>query len=386
MKSTFVRDRYTWMLYLLLAFYVYFLNGLGPITPFLKEELNLSYTVSSLHYSMFALGILLVGVGGSLAIRRLGRWRSLWLGTGAISVMTFFLALGRSPWVTISASFFMGLFSSLIIVIVPLALTELHGDMRAVAISEANMIASLVATSAPVLVGALARTQVGWRAALVSVAFAPLLLFPLFRSARPRDVKNEFDGSNARRKPLPWLYWLYWVCLFLGVSAEFCMISWSADYLKTTLNMTQADAALSVSLFLLAMILGRFTGSRLVQRISIRRVLPVSILLAVGGFFLYWANFSILLTLFGLFLAGLGIANLYPLGITLALGAAGDELVQGSTRASLASGLAILVLPLVLGRLADAIGIHAAYMVVPVVLLASLLLLMLGEKMNRQAV
>lgn len=61
MTRTFHRDRYTWLAYLSLAFYGYFLNVLGPITPFLKEELGLSYTLSSLHFTAFAVGILFVG-------------------------------------------------------------------------------------------------------------------------------------------------------------------------------------------------------------------------------------------------------------------------------------------------------------------------------------
>ena len=67
MQQTFHRDRFTWLAYLSLAFYGYFLNVLGPITPFLKDELGLSYTVSSLHFTAFAVGILLIGVGGHLA-------------------------------------------------------------------------------------------------------------------------------------------------------------------------------------------------------------------------------------------------------------------------------------------------------------------------------
>ncbi|MGZ3461384.1 MAG: hypothetical protein ACXU86_23075, partial [Archangium sp.] len=62
MTQTFHRDRLTWLAYALLAFYGYFLNILGPITPFLKEELGLSYTVSSLHFTAFAVGILLIGL------------------------------------------------------------------------------------------------------------------------------------------------------------------------------------------------------------------------------------------------------------------------------------------------------------------------------------
>lgn len=54
MPQTFRRDRLTWLLYLLLAFYGYSLNLPGPITPFLRRELGLSYTVSSLHFSAFA--------------------------------------------------------------------------------------------------------------------------------------------------------------------------------------------------------------------------------------------------------------------------------------------------------------------------------------------
>jgi MFS family permease len=57
MTQPFIRDRFTWLTYLLLAFYGYFLNILGPITPFLKDELELSYTVSSLHFTAFASGI-----------------------------------------------------------------------------------------------------------------------------------------------------------------------------------------------------------------------------------------------------------------------------------------------------------------------------------------
>jgi len=42
MAQVFHRDRVTWLAYLRLAFYGYFLNSLGPITPFLKDELKLS--------------------------------------------------------------------------------------------------------------------------------------------------------------------------------------------------------------------------------------------------------------------------------------------------------------------------------------------------------
>jgi len=153
MARTFHRDRFTWLAYLSLAFYAYFLNALGPITPFLKEELHLSYTVSSFHFTAFAVGILLIGLGGHWLIQRIGRWWSLWIGAIGMSLSALILLAGKTPVITIGACFLMGLIGSLILAIVPAALSEGHGELRAVALSEANMISSVVATAAPLMVG-----------------------------------------------------------------------------------------------------------------------------------------------------------------------------------------------------------------------------------------
>src|SRR5512147_550889 len=103
MHQPFHRDRFTWLAYLSLAFYAYFLNVLGPITPFLKEELQLSYTVSSFHFTAFAVGILLIGFGGHFVIQRIGHSRSLWVGMFGISLSALLLLIGKNPIITIGA-------------------------------------------------------------------------------------------------------------------------------------------------------------------------------------------------------------------------------------------------------------------------------------------
>ena len=374
MARTFHRDRFTWLAYLLLAFYGYFLNVLGPITPFLKSELNLSYTVSSLHYTAFAVGILLVGLGGHLVIERLGRWHSLWIGALGMSLSAVLLVFGKIPAVTIGASFLMGLVGSLILAIVPAALSEQHGDQRAVALSEANVISSFVSTGAPLLVGWFARFAGDWRLALGTVAFTPVLLYLFFgRGSAPASPSTQADATLIRQ-PLSAQFWIYWVAIVLAVSVEFCMISWSADFLATVLGMQKADAAQGVSLFLGGMIFGRLAGSRLVQYFSTPRVVTASILLASFGFLIFWKSGIVFLGLGGLFLTGLGVASLYPLILSLAMGVAGDNTVQASARATLASGTAILASPLVLGRLADAVGIGLAYGVVLLLLVGVFLI------------
>jgi fucose permease len=177
-------------------------------------------------------------------------------------------------------------------------------------------------------------------------------------------------------------YWIYWAALVLAVAVEFCMIFWSADFLEHELGMLKADAAQAVSLFLAAMIVGRLAGSRLVQRISTRKMVTASILVAGAGFLIYWKAGSILPGVGGLFVTGLGVASLYPLILSLAIGAADGNTVQAGARATLASGAAILSLPLVLGRLADAVGIRPAYGVVAFLLLSVFLIIQSAGRLS----
>jgi fucose permease len=374
MHQTFHRDRFTWLVYLSLAFYAYFLNVLGPITPFLKDEMQLSYTVSSFHFTAFAIGILLVGLGGHLIVQQMGRPRTLWVGLFGMSLSALLLLLGTSPILTIGASFLMGLIGSLILIVVPAALADQHKELKAVALSEANVIASLFATGAPLLVGWFAQWLGQWRFALGILALFPIFMFLGMRNDRAPETIPVHETSTQSSRSLPKLFWVYWVALFLGVAVEFCMVYWSADYLEQVLAIGKASAAQAVSLFLAAMITGRVIGSRLVQRFSPRTVVSISILIAGLGFLLFWRTETVFLGLSGLFLTGLGVANLYPLLLSLAIGAAQGNTDQAGARATLASGTAILALPLALGRFADAVGIRLAFGVVLVLLISVFLI------------
>jgi fucose permease len=270
----------------------------------------------------------------------------------------------------------MGLVGSLILVIIPSALSDQHGEARAVALSEANVIASLVSAAAPLLVGWCARLPGGWRLALGGMTLAPMLMYLGFRRASPLQPAPHQQGSLSARRPLPVLFWVYWVAIVLAVSVEFCMVFWSADYLENSLDMLKVDAAQAVSLFLIAMIVGRLADSRLVQRFAAHKVVIASVLVAGVGFLIYWTTSTAVLGLVGLFVTGLGVAGLYPLSLSLAIEAAGGDTVQAGARAALASGTAILALPLVLGRLADMAGIRPAYGVVGILLIGVFLIVL----------
>jgi fucose permease len=380
LKPTFQRSRATWLAYLLIAFYGFMLNSLGPITPLLKREMGLTYAVSSLHFTAFAAGILLVGLFGHRVIRRLGIRRSLWTGAWGLSVGVLVLIAGRTPALTLPASLVMGSVGSLLLILVPSSLSEEHGKHCAVALSEANVVASSVSATAPLLVGWLAGTAAGWRLGLGLAALAPAGLFlSLGRTPVFADTSERATDSTLKPQPLPRLFWYYWAGLVLSVSVEFCMLSWSGDFLARELGMSPARGSQMTSLFLVGMVMGRLAGSRIVQRLAAPRLLLGSILLAAGGFLLFWRTGTRLPALTGLFLTGLGVASLYPILLSLALGTSRGQAVQASARATLASGLAILASPLILGSIADALGIARAYGIVAVFLAIVFIVVLVAE-------
>ncbi len=384
MTAKFVRNRATWMAYILMALYGYFLNVLGPITPFLHDEFHLSYIVSSLHFSAFAVGILVVGLGGHVVINRTGRVRALSIGAAGLGLGALLLVLGRAPVVTVGAAFLMGCVGSLILAVVPPVLAHEHGEMGAVAISEANVLSSVLAAIAPILVGWLAGLLVGWRLALVVAAVVSILIGAVLfwqgqaseNQAQANRPKNDLPVRQSG-PGLPRVFWFYWITLVLAVAIEFCTIYWSADYMMSALGLAQARAAQSVSLFLVGMITGRLVSSRVLRYLSARSVVLISIGLGILGFLFFWTTTSVGVGMVGLTVMGLGVAGLYPLILSMAIGAAKGREDQAGARATLASGTAILILPLVLGRLADLAGLKIAFTVIAVLFVAMMGMMMI---------
>jgi fucose permease len=371
MKKTksITRDKFTWLTYLMLGYYSYLLNGLGPVMPFLRAELRMSYTLSSFHFSAFAIGMLLAGLGSDRLARRFGRRRIFWSGALGMAGGVILLLMGYHPVLTISGAFLMGTIGSLLLVMIPAALSDRYGPWRAIALSEANVVASLCGGLAPVAIGFFVKADLGWRGALIVIILTALLLRLIFRHVLFPEATNSSPLQSSSQKRLPKIYWVYWNILVLAVSVEFCIIFWSATFLEMERGLLKANAAFIMSLFLGAMVLGRLIGSRISHYAQSEKIVLGSVGISLIGFFIHWWATPTLLTMSGLFLAGLGVANLYPQILALAIGAAPNQTDTASARASLASGSAILLLPLLLGGLADRIGLWYAYGLVVILLL-----------------
>ena len=106
-----------------------------------------------------------------------------------------------------------------------------------------------------------------------------------------------------------------------------------------------------------------------------RAVLAAGLLIVVVGGALVWTSTVAVGTGAGLFLGGLGTGALWPVGIAVALQRAGRAQLEGSARATLASGVAVLVAPSALGFAADTVGVVTAWTIVLAFAAAALVLL-----------
>lgn len=355
------RTQLTWLVYFLLAYYSFIINGLGPVMPFLRTELQLSYTLSSLHFSAFALGMVLAGLLGDRVVARLGRRRGLWGGGFGLAAGTVLLTVGSQPLVTIAGTLMMGTLGSFTFFLVNSTLADYYRDQRIIALTEASVVGGLAAVGAPLVIGQMQRVGLGWRLSLLLVGALFGLVYIWLRRVSILEPGSAGQTETTAGSGLGLGYWLNWLLLYLVVSIEFCVLYWGADFLMAGFGLPKTEAVTSLSLFLGAMLAGRFGGSRLAYRISESRLLLAGLSLVLVGFPVYAFASSAFLSLTALALTGLGVANLYPASLSLSIQAAAGKEDLASARAAMGSGLAILSMPLLLGWLADQTSLPAAY-------------------------
>ena len=141
-RPPFHRDELTWLAFGMLGFYNYLLSGLGPLMPSLREELGLSYTIASLHFSAFAVGMILAGLVGDRVVRRYGRRTVFWIGASGLVAGAVALTIFHTPILTVGSVLLMGGVGSLVLILIPAILADRHGENRAVAIVEANTLSA----------------------------------------------------------------------------------------------------------------------------------------------------------------------------------------------------------------------------------------------------
>ena len=379
------RDGVTLLIYAQLGVWGYFLYGFGPVVPLLRDEQRVSASVASLHGTALAVGAVAAGALFPALTRRLGRAGALWLALIGVGVTGTVLCLARALPATLLATVAVATCGSLLINAVVATLTAYHGAAGPAAIAEANAVACGMGVVAPAVVGLTVRAGLGWRPAIAVVVGLVGLLTVVALAARirvPYGVPKAAAVRLVTPARLPTPYWLAWALLAATGSVEVCASLWAAEVLRGRAGMDAGGAAAALSAIVAGMFVGRLVGSRLALRMGPVPLMLRALALSGAGFALFWLATVPWLAVLGLLVLGLGNAMHYPLGISLALRAAPGQEDRAAARASYGMALAFGVSPFVLGAVADGVGAHRAFLVVPVFLaLAAGLVTPLGRRL-----
>ncbi len=187
----------------------------------------------------------------------------------------------------------------------------------------------------------------------------------LLPDAHPKDA-----AARHNRPAIPRAAWA--PIIILGAIAVADMLcegaaaDWAAVYLHTSLGAAPAIAALGFTAYLLAMVIVRLAGNKLVSRFAERKLLPALAALATVLFAVGLAVNVVPLVLIGFAGLGAGLATVIP----VVFSAAGrvPEINAGTavTLVSACGWAGFVCGPVVIGQLADVTSLRLALVLVPV--------------------
>lgn len=382
--TSFKRDRFTWLAYLLVAFFAYLQAAWGPLMPFLRDELQLSYTLAGLHFSAFALGMILAGLSSRLVNYRWGSRFAIWGGAAGMALGVLLLVASHTVALTIMSALLMGLLGSVLKNTIQANISEHHDRYRTAALTEMSAVGSASAGLVPLVIGGFTHFGMGWRPAIALAAIALIVIFWQYRRICPPQSPICNPSNTVQKLPLP--FWGYWAALFFGVAIGYCLTYWGADFLSTVVGLARSDAASAMSVFLFAGMVGRVAGSQLSKKIPDECLVVGAIGMTTVGFLLFWLASITWLNLLGLMITGIGAANFYPLLLSAAMSTTQQQPNQATARLSIGAGLAIFIAPFLLGWIADQIELKQAFGLVIILLVAITVLLLLARHLKQRMV
>jgi len=370
------RDRPTWAGYLLITSYSWFIYGFSATQTLIRDEQETSRTVSGLHAVSFSLGGIVAGLIAARLILAFGRGRFLTMAVVGTTIGILIYTAPGGTSVTLTGAFVASFFGSSIIVGASAFLFDHQKEAGPAAVTEANAVAAFGGILAPLAIGIGSFIFLGWRTGLW-ILFAGFIVSLLLMRKSPDVFRVPVDEQirEANKVPFPQRFWWALATLFLLLTTEFTLILWSADLLRERAGFEAGAAAASVAALTGGIFLGRVSGSRLAEYFPVDRILSFAILITFGGWLVVWLSSVAAIMILGLVLSGIGVALFWPFGISRVVMASGGQNDRATALSTVAGATAGGIGPFVLGAMADSVGVHTAFLMLPVTLLAGFFLI-----------
>ncbi|MBX4163201.1 MULTISPECIES: MFS transporter [Priestia] len=359
----------------LASYALYLLGGLvitavGSVLPQLLTHYHVSYTVGGQLVLLGSLGFL---IGVPLSSFLLGRFREMNLLTIAALMIALsqigMLLLPPFEWI-IAFNFLNGIGVAALEVVVATLMMEVFIGRRAIVMSYLEVSFGLGALLMP-LVASLLISQNSWRFSFFITSVLALLMVVVCKMIpfkKETVSTSESDASDASSEPAPVLAknqrWkilaLFSVMIFMYAGVESSMNNFLSSIFIAYLDVIPSQATLSISVFWVAMLIGRVATGWIIRIVTYERYLFGSI----GGTIVSLVLFIVLKEAVAGYILlgflGLAMSGIYSITMVYA-----NHTFTGSARIVTSlitgfSGLGGAIFPALIGFTMDASGIASA--------------------------
>ncbi len=203
------------------------------------------------------------------------------------------------------------------------------------------------------------------------LALAILIYYSFYLVEDPPVEEVQEKGSKFRlptKAILP-----LGIIAFCGMIGEGAMTDWSAIFMNTVVGASEAFSAFAFGVYATTMTIGRLVGDRLTQRWGSDRLLTFDGILAITGLGLVVLFPSMIPSLIGFAMIGLGISTIVPIIYSRSGNIKGVNPSVGIAMATTIGYAGFFVGPPVIGFLADWIGLRFGFLFILILLVLMLL-------------
>lgn len=361
--------------------------AIGPILPTVITQFELTNASAGALLSLLTFGILVGSLVFGPVVDRYGFKVPLGLASALVGVGLEAMAFAGGLGLLRAGVFAIGMGGGVINGATSALVADLQPERRSAGLSLLGVFFGVGALGVPLVLGLLEdrvsyQTILGTMGAL---AAPPLALFATLRFPAPKQPQGFplRTGLGLLRDPV---LWLFGSMLFFQSGMEITVGGWTAAYVSAELHLRAGHAAYFLSLYWLALTLGRFSLSILLRHRSPAAVLLGSMAIALAGSLALLAARAPAVAALGVFLVGAGFAGVFP----IVLGFVGDRYPSVSgTAFGIALVLALcggMAFPYATGALGDAYGLRTSLLVVPLGITGSAILFGLVRRRSPVAV
>jgi fucose permease len=325
-----------------------------------------------------AAGYFLSSLASSMVLRRLGPKATILCGLAACIAGLAFFASGPSFLANLLLNALIGVGQGLIEPTVSWSALKMDQDGGGKPMNLMHGAFAVGAVAGPLALGLIMAGGLAWTIlfrviaalfGLIALALAAMPFSVLGSTHAPAEAREPGARRAAPAAKRGAAYWLGFVCLMLYVGTELGISNWIAEYFVRIFSANEALASLTVSLFWIGLLAGRFGVPALYRGKRQEIVLAASSMLLVAatvslcaiGFAARAPGASLWLPAAFTFLAGLGCSIIYPTVVSLVGVSCKDAQAEAIAFAIAGGGVGLFAFPFLMSWISQAFEIRIGF-------------------------